>query len=479
MLHGSNQGISLTNLRNIRERGAPICICIVIAVSLIAIIAPLPALDIIGGVALLAFFLLSWRRLTVIGIVPLGMSLILFILAIWRNVSWETIITAIDRACFLASLLALLGMLRSAANIAPEIERAGRYITSQPPGRRYLALNFGSHMFGTLINLGGIVLLLDMTTRAIHKTSATLTPEIRELKLQRMTLAVTRGFSLVALWSPFGFSVNALLLAMPELRYFDVAPIGFVLSFGFVLYGWLLDRRLAPKNRRTATITTPPDPADAPALGLLLLHLGLLGLSVLTLSMVFPLSFQQALLIVLPSYAILWAVQSGRQQNQPALGPMLTATLQTFRNSPSEIGVFAASGLLSVLVITLLPTDAIRLFAAEMNLSPIAIIWLTSITMFVVGCLGINPIISASVLASLVSQLGIEGLSLPAIGLTLMGTWTTVMCFSPFITTVAYAGSLVGKSAFIVGPTWNFSYSIGLLFMWNLGLSLAVGFGLI
>lgn len=447
--------------------------------SLAAIVAPLPALDIVGGVALLLFFLLSWRRLTVIGIVPLGLSLVLFIIAIRQNIPWETIITAIDRACFLASLLALLGMLRSAANIAPEIERAGRYITSQPPGRRYLALNFGSHMFGTLINLGGLVLLLDMTTRAIHKTSDKLSPDIRELKLQRMTLAVTRGFSLVALWSPFGFSVNALLLSMPGLGYFDVAPIGFVLSFGFVLYGWLLDRRLAPANRRAVPITTPPDPADAPAIGLLLLHLGLLGLAVLTLSMIFPLSFQQALLIVLPSYAILWALRSGLQQGNPSVGPMLKATLQNFRNSPSEIGVFAASGLLSVMVIALLPTDAIRQSAAEMSLSPIAIIWLTSITMFVVGCLGINPIISASVLASLVSQLGIDGLSLPAIGLTLMGTWTTVMCFSPFITTVAYAGSLVGKSAFTVGPVWNFSYSIGLLLLWNLGLSLAVIFGLI
>lgn len=457
------------------------CICVVIAISIISIYAPFPALDIVGGAALALFFLLSWRRLTIIGILPLSLSLCLLLLAAIQGVSWHTVILAIDRACFLASLLALLGMLRAAANIAPEIERAGRYITAQPPGRRYLALNFGSHMFGTLINLGGLVLLLDMTSKAIAKTAAMLPPEIHELKLQRMTLAVTRGFGLVSLWSPFGFAVNALLLAMPGLNYLDVAPTGFVLTFAFVAYGWMLDRRLAPKNRQAVPIATPPNPKDASAIGFLLLHLILLGSSVLSLSMNFPLSFQQALLIVLPSYATVWAIWTGFRQHQtvPMVRNVVRATLRSFATSPSEIGVFASSGLLSVLVVALLPTDDIRQLVIEMSLSPVAVIWLTSITMFVVGCLGINPIISASVLASLVSQIGIEGLSIPAIALTIMGTWATVMCFSPFITTVAYAGALIGKSPFLVGPRWNFSYSVGLLLIWDIGLSIAISVGAI
>ncbi|SIS63708.1 hypothetical protein [Paracoccus saliphilus] len=458
------------------------CICLVIAVSLIEIFAPIPVLGLIGGAALALYFLLSWRRLTLIGAIPITLSLVMLILAVLRDVPLESFIHAFERACFLASLLALLGMLRIAASAAPEIERAGRYVTAQPPGRRYLALNFGGHVFGMLINLGGLAILLDMAARAMGKGSAHLPPDLQRLKLRRMTLAVTRGFGLVALWSPLAFSVNSLLLSMPDLDYLDVGPIGFVLAFVVAGYGWLLDRRLAPKGRNLPHGAAPPDPADRGAVGLLLAHLGLLGGAVIALSSLAPVSFQQALLLVLPSYAVLWMARTGRRATGKAMsatGRMIRDSLRSFGAATSELGVFASGGLLSVLVIAVLPVEEIRALTSDLGMTPVAAVWAISLTMFLSGCVGINPIISASVLGSLVSQLDIAGLATSAAALTLMGTWAAVMCFSPFITTVAYAGALIGQSPVTVGMRWNWPYSIGLLLLWNCGMSLAVHFGLL
>lgn len=458
------------------------CICLVIAVSLIEIFAPRPVLGLIGGAALALYFLLSWRQLSLISAFPLTLSLLMLLLAIRQDVPLESFIHAFERACFLASLLALLGMLRIAASAAPEIERAGRYITSQPPGRRYLAMTFGGHVFGMLVNLGGLAILLDMASRAMGRGSAHLPPDLQLLKLRRMTLAVTRGFALVALWSPLAFSVNSLLLAMPGLDYLDVGPIGIAMVFVVAGFGWMLDRRLAPRGRILPRAAAAPDPADRGAVALLLTHLASLGGAVIALNSLAPVSFQQALLLVLPSYAVLWMARTGRGVTGtalPAIARMLRDSLRSFSAITSELGVFASGGLLSVLVIAVLPVEEIRALASDIGMTPVAAIWALSLTMYISGCLAINPIISASVLGSLVSQVGIVGLGIPAAALTLMGTWSAVMCFSPFITTVAYAGALIGQSPVTVGMRWNWPYSIGLLLLWNCGMSLAVYAGLL
>ena len=71
------------------------------------------------------------------------------------------------------------------------------------------------------------------------------------------------------------------------------------------------------------------------------------------------------------------------------------------------------------------------------------------------------------------------GLSLPAAALSLAGAWSCVMGFTPFITTVAYAGALIGRSPSTVGFRWNGLYCLSSLAMWTAGMALAVAMGVI
>ena len=458
---------------------ARICICVVIATGLIQIFQPIEWMAFAAGAALVVFFAMTWRQLTAVSIVPMVLAAALVAIALWQGVGVHAFGHALERAVFLASLLALLGVLRSAAAAAPEIERAGRYLTAQPPGRRYLALNFGGHIFGTLINLGGLAILLDMAMRAMATGSSHLPPDLQEVKFRRMTLAVTRGFSLVALWSPMGFAVNSLLISMPSLDYLDFAPLGFALSFLCAGYGWMLDRVTAPRGRVVARKAAPPDPADGRAVWLLMLHVTLLGAAVILLNAQTSLSFQQSLLLVVPSYSIGWAAWTGGRRALAATTQVLGVSVSRFPLAASELGVFASAGLLSVLVVEVMPTEAIRLLAIDMQLTALPVLWIFAGLLFGLGCIGINPIITASVLGSLGSQLAIPGLSDVAIAVQLIGIWSAVMCFSPFITTVAYAASLVGRSAFTVGPRWNWTYSIGVAVIWTLGASVAVAIGVL
>lgn len=262
-MHGGEQ-------RSVSALVAQICILIVIAVSLGEMVVHHTGLTIAAAVALAVYFLLSWRRFTVATWVPVLLSLAMLALSFWRGMRSEVLAQGVDRMAFLAALLSLLGMLRVVASQAPEIARAGRYLTSQPPGRRYWALNFGGHAFGVLINLGGLAILLDMIRQAFDAASG-LPEDIREWKLRRMTTAVLRGFAMVSLWSPMGFGINIMLLAMPVLGYFQIGPLGFALTFVFAAWGWLIDRLSATRLEAVAP-TVRPDPADRIAVLRMLVH---------------------------------------------------------------------------------------------------------------------------------------------------------------------------------------------------------------
>ncbi|MBB1492854.1 hypothetical protein H5395_15265 [Paracoccus sp. MC1854] len=460
---------------------AQVCIVIVIAVSVTGIFVQGAALSLMAGAALLVYFLICWRLFTLVTWVPVILSLVMLALSLWRGISLETLTQGMDRMAFLAALLAVTGMLRVVAQSAPEIAAAGRYLTSQPPSRRYWALSFGGHVFGLLINLGGLAILLDMTRQALAGSGG-IPDRMREWKLRRMTTATLRGFSLVALWSPFGFGINLLLLAMPGLSYFQIGPLGFALTFAFGFWGWLVDRLTAPRPTPGAPVTVRPDPDDRGAVARMLGHVAGLAVIVFALNLATGLDFQRALLVGLPVYSLIWAARLGRRRPGGPAGSIRQALGETLRRFPlaaGELGVFASAGLLAVLMLELVPVDQVQALIADWQLAPWQMIVLLNLTLFGFGAAGINPIITASVLGSLVTRLDMPGLSQLAAGIGMAGAWSCVMGFTPFITTVAYAGALIGRPVARVGLFWNGPYCLSALVLWTAALAAAVAVGLI
>ena len=109
--------------------------------------------------------------------------------------------------------------------------------------------------------------------------------------------------------------------------------------------------------------------------------------------------------------------------------------------------------------------------------APWQMIALLNLSMFLLAAVGINPIITASVMGSLVTQLDVPGLSDAAAALSLAGTWGCVMGFTPLITTVVYAGALVGRPPWVVGIRWNGLYCLSSLALWTIGMGIVVELG--
>lgn len=169
------------------------CICLVIAVSLAETRWRSAVLSYVAGAAVAVYFLLEWRRFALASWVPVILSAALLALAIAQGTPARVIEDALGRMAVLASLLALLGILRVVAAEAPAIAQAG--LSDRAAAGAALAgaglererLRAAHH------NLGGLTILLEMAVRALDHDPAARDPRIREIKLPLMTGATLRA----------------------------------------------------------------------------------------------------------------------------------------------------------------------------------------------------------------------------------------------------------------------------------------------
>ena len=108
-------------------------------------------------VGALALFSLA-ARLSRLAFVAVGIALIAW--AAMTRADWaQATLTALTRGAFIIALFTALSALRSAAIGSQAILDCGRFLARQPPGRRYLALTVGGHLFGLILLYGSISLL--------------------------------------------------------------------------------------------------------------------------------------------------------------------------------------------------------------------------------------------------------------------------------------------------------------------------------
>ncbi|MBY8975900.1 hypothetical protein KHP62_08795 [Rhodobacteraceae bacterium NNCM2] len=438
--------------------------------AIVLVFVPAAWLSITAGAALVLFLTLGWRQFSIGTWVPIMLSTGALILAIHREVPADVLLQAINRMLFLAALISVLGTLRSAAALAREVDLAGAFLTNQPAPRRYLALTLGGHLFGVLINFGGLALLLDLTARSM-KSEATrrLPPDVQEVKLKRMSLAIIRGFALISLWSPLGFAANVVLITLPDVSFVDFGPIGLAMTFVFVAIGWIFDRFEGRKYRQLALPRpTPPEGAWKGAL-MLVGHVLLLGGSVFVLHEVTPLTFQEALISVVPTYAVIWAAASNWSGVGGPLGGIASAastTWQRMSGTAGEVGVFASAGFLPVVLLALIPVEDLRVLISDLGLDAVSMMLGLSASIVVFALLGVNPIVSASVLGAIAGQLSVPGLSDTAIALAITGGWCAVVGLSPFMTTTIFCGAIIERPATRIALVWNGPYCVTIFLVW-------------
>ena len=427
----------------------------------------------IAGVALVGFLMLELVHISRLGMVLLGFSLALGLVHFHRgSLDAALLEQAFGRAAFMAFFLISLFFLQSAAVTSAMVRRSGDVLVDQPPGRRYLALTFGSTVFGFLMSLGAITLLGSAIRQGVETIGDR---RLGEIRLRRMTLALLRGFSTIPLWSPITVSMAIVLSALPEVSWIQVFPYGLAFTLISLLIGWLIDRFDPSRTLRAGATHGTSVVQLLPLVGLVVL----MPVGGWALSVVLGISLLRALLLALPLMSLVWiAVQCRDSGLWPRLRGiwrrLTTDILPAMPTMRSEIAIFAGSALLGVFLVPLIDVQWIGWVIAELGLSGQFVLLIAMWVIVSAAIAGINPLVSVMIMTEILPKLPGLDISQLSVALMAVGAWSVSINVAPMSTVVRITGQVVMRDPMVIGPKWNGLYTLIIAAVLSAGL-LALG----
>lgn len=420
------------------------------------------------------------RNIARVGWVLLGFALVVAFLALAEGVETGVFVESAERVVFMSALLTAVAFLRIAATNDRVVEVAGEFLTLQPPGRRYASLGAGGHLFGVLLNLGGLGVILEVIMKGLHAHRQEMDEFVYAARKRRMVSACMRGFSSITFWTPFGIALNLLILTIPGLEWVDMAPYGIALAGVLFLLGWLFDTvewRRPPSARGRAPALTGNLPRWSRLAVLIVAgHVLFLGATILSLDRATQYSFQTVLITIVPVYALLWSGLRG------GLGGISDTSRRFVAQSPgfaTEMSVIASAGFIGLVALEIVPVEWIADHLGWIAARPVLTVVLLIFTVFLTGLAGVHPMISVVLLAEVVNRIGVEGLSPLALGLSLAGGWSSIVCMGPAITAVVYASAIVRESPVTIGMRWNGMFGVSSILLVALIVATGVATGLL
>ncbi|MGX1308193.1 hypothetical protein AB7M35_002951 [Amorphus suaedae] len=435
---------------------AAILILAVAVLVFVDMMTGLHGLSLAALALVLVFILMGWRRLRTNTRVLLVMALAVTVVYVVAHGSFDQFLLSASRAMYLPALIAVMTLLRIAAQRSSMISRAGYYVVDQPPSRRFLLLAGAGHLFGILLNIGGFLLLMNIAQQTRKASNAP--PEVDAIQERRITTAVVRGFAATMMWSPVGIALNILLPILPGLSWVDYLPYGLATTFVFCLLGWGFDR-MEPRPRGRIQANSGLGSASA-LMGLVALMVTITGSAALA-ETILGMPLRAAILLIVPSFALGWVLltRAPGETSASAVGWLAAEAGVQLPNAVNEICVMTASGYLGMVIATLVPSDDLRAAILWSGLEGGTLAVAIGATIVVTSFIGLNPMIPGTVLVASVVAAGLP-ISSTLLLLAVLTSWAVALVTSPMTSTVAIASSVVGKPPSVIGFRWNGAFAL-------------------
>ncbi|MED5431970.1 MAG: hypothetical protein VX920_06505 [Pseudomonadota bacterium] len=433
----------------------------------------------LARVTLLIYLLVQWPRQA-----RMAKGILLAVIAMAAVVIWRepqplpVLLQALDRLCFFATFVSSLGLLRVSAMRSRLVRDAGSTLIRQKPSLRYPTLSLGTALFGLIINIGVLNLFGAMVLRSNTLKAAGGHRDIQDARERRMMLSILRGFALAPLVSPLGVTMAVILANMPSLTWARLAPLALPTAGLFFLLGWWLDWQRRPRHL-AARVPVTPSPSLFPLWHFTVLALAI-TLSVFAVSVSADLRLPVAVLVACPLSAIIWMALQRRRLGG-GTGLRRAATLLgrharlIFGASRGEIAVLGGSACLGALITPLIDQQALHDLLLATHLQGAAMAIAAMLLVVTLAQLGLNPIVSVTLLASLLGD-GV-GTDPRILAVALMCAWSLSMISSPFTASMLVLSQLIGRSAYRIAWHWNglfFLLVVPMLTVWLLVLAWAL-----
>ncbi|MCB8890723.1 hypothetical protein GEV37_16540 [Halomonas malpeensis] len=359
------------------------------------------------------------------------------------------------RFAFFATFVVALGMMRLPAYRSPLVRRCGQAMLLQPPGRRYPILSFGSMLFGIILNIGVLNVFAAMIEKSNTLEVAQGRVWVRQARQRRMMLALLRGFALAPLVSPMGMGVAVVLSSIPQITWPALAPYIFSAAGLMFLAGWAVDYLTGPHPPANQAQAVP---SLAPLLRFSALLTGVVAL-VVVIAWLLQVRLPVGALLGAPASALVWLAWQRRRLGSACLPAAVTTAHRQLpwllSPSANEIVVLGGAGYLGHLCVGVLDTHTLAPLlkvvegwgALNAVLAMLAVLGLAQ--------LGVNPIVTVTLLAGILPALDIQGLSPVLIAAALMVGWALALMSSPMTASMLILSRFTGISPLCIGYRWN------------------------
>jgi hypothetical protein len=387
-------------------------------------------------IGVLLWFTLNLPRFRGVEIVFMTAVLVVVVLVLaFADRSWDVIAVALDRAGLFLTFVSALNLLRDAAQSSVAVRRAGLYLISQSPPRRYAALTSGCHLFTIALNMGALVLLGAMVRRSNTLTAAGGDTTVVAIRERRMTTALLRGFGTTLMWTPTGVSVGYTLSLVPSLTWFDVAPPLFGLAMAWLVIGWALDRLQWPPSARRGL---PPPAYVSPweAIPMLCITASLL-LGVIATKLAMGSSLLVATLSTAPFVAVIWlALQYRRFGPRTALAMtgrrMRRHVLYVLPQARPETVVLAAAAFAGVGFSALAQAGGASAWLSQLALPPAVVAIAAFLLIIGLAQIAVTPLVIATIVGTTVTHMTPMPIPPLALAIAIQSGWSLASAASPY-----------------------------------------------
>ncbi|MBS7689774.1 hypothetical protein I0E98_01500 [Pseudomonas lalucatii] len=230
------------------------------------------------------------------------------------------------------------------------------------------------------------------------------------------------------------------------------------------LVGWLVDHLTGSYSPQRKFPSTAPSLRPLGLFCLLLLSIVLL---VFALAYLLSLRLPVAVLVGAPLASWLWLAWQRRRLGGLGLAP---AAITFQRQLPwllgplgNEVVILGSAGYVGHQIMALI--DPQTLVGSLAWLAPLGG-WnsvLAMLLVLVTAQIGLNPIVSVTLLAGLLPALDIPGLTPPLICVSLMVGWSLALMSSPLTASMLILSRISGQSPLTIGYYWNRAFMLGVI----------------
>jgi hypothetical protein len=379
-------------------------------------------------------------------------SLILFAVSFLLLPFAKAPLAAIQRGVFVSGLLlALMAsviLLARCALRSRQVRIVGESLRAQGSGRRYFSFHMASQLFSTTLSLAGANIMFVMAS-----------PEDKRSSDAASIVAITRGFTAAAFWSPMFGNMAILLALYPMLNWTEVFPVGATIAQLTVLVGILMHRFARGPAPEIATIATPDPELKRAAVSLLAAMLGFLG-TILATSSSLDISITASIVLLGPIFALglNMAMATGGQRFGKGI-ERLRDDARQFPRLSSEALLFAAAGCAGTIMADAFPTSWVQWIGSSFGGFPLFGIGFLMFSIMGLALAGIHPVLSAIFMASTITP---QVLSLPPLVhcLAILIGWGLSASLTPYSVLVLTASRYSDATPYQLSIEKNWAFAL-------------------